>query len=366
MKILIFASLTPPATANYLVKALRDGGHDIFVCSDFASPLANVRVRGGADAEDICSRHKLVPDLVLFIEGGTMRLFPTGLERMSCLTAWYGIDTHMDYAKHLRIGRLFDVTFIAQKEFVERLRQDGLRQLHWLPLGFAPELMPASLPPKSVDIAHVGSTNVNANPARHALLAALKREFPSSNFGPASPKDMGILYASARVVFNRSVNNDVNMRFFEAAGAGAALVTDSVIDNGLEILFDEGVHYLVYRDEASLLKVVRELLADPARSASMGQAARQRVLERHTYAHRAASLLDVVRQSSKQSPPRPEDYFPALLALNRLGAALDLAGRAMTATTGSAYRKVMGKALALVLRGLAGGVKQIERIRDRC
>lgn len=365
MKILVVASLTPPATANYLIGALRDTKHELFVCSDVASPLASLRVSGAVDMAQICGRHNFTPDLVLFVEGGTMRLFPTGLERMPCLTAWYGIDTHMAYAKHLSIGRLFDITFVAQQEFVERLRQDGLRQVHWLPLGFAPELMPVPLPPRSLDIGHVGSTNVSANPPRHALLAALRREFPAHYFGPASPQEMGRLYASARIVFNRSVNNDVNMRFFEAAGAGAVLVTDPVIGNGVEALFDEGAHYLVYRDEASLLALVRALLADPARCEAMGQAARQRVLERHTYRHRADSLMEVVQQSARLTPPRPADYFPALLSLNLLGAALTYAGRAMTVTPGGAYRKVMGLAAAAVLYGLAGVLNLIERIRDR-
>jgi len=187
MKILVLASLTLPATANYLVSALREAGHELFVCSDVPSPLADLKAFGAVDLVRLCAQHGLVPDLTLFIEGGTMRLFPVGLEHMPCLTAWYGIDTHMDYAKHLRIGRLFDVTFIAQREFVELLRQDGLRQVHWLPLGFSPKLMPAPMPPKTVDIAYVGSINQSVNPQRHALLAALRREFPSNSFGLAMP-----------------------------------------------------------------------------------------------------------------------------------------------------------------------------------
>lgn len=365
MKILVFASLTPPATANYLIRALRDGGNDVFVCSDLASPLANVRAQGGVDVEAICARHKLAPDLVLFIEGGTMRLFPEGLERISCLTAWYGIDTHMDYAKHLRIGRLFDVSFIAQKEFVERMRQDGLRQAYWLPLGFAPELMPSPMPSRALDIAHVGSVNVKANPPRHALLATLRREFPSHYFGPASPQDMARIYAGARVVFNRSVRNDVNMRFFEAAGAGAVLVTDPIVGNGVEDLFDEGRHYLVYRDETTLVEAVQALLADPDRCEAMGEAARQRVLDHHTYRHRADSMLSEVRRAVKLAKPEPEAYFSVFLALDMLGAALGAAERALATKTGGGYRRAMGSALALVLHGLARCVSLIERIRER-
>lgn len=365
MKILVVASLTPPATANYLIGALRDAKHEVFVCSDVASPLADQLVYGAVDVARVCSRHDFTPELMLFIEGGTMRLFPTGLERMSCLTAWYGIDTHMDYAKHLRIGRLFDITFIAQKEFVEKLRSDGLQQVNWLPLGFAQELMPSSMPTRTIDIAYVGSNNVAANPQRHLLLAALQREFPSTRFGPATPQEMGDIYASARVVFNRSVNNDVNMRFFEAAGSGAVLVTDPVIDNGIEALFEEGKHYVVYHDEASLLKEVRDLLAAPARCATMGESASRHVLEYHTYHHRAASLLKAVEQFTKLPTPHQEDYFAACLSLNLLSGALRAAGRAMVFSSGGAYRKVMGGSAALMLYSLASVLGMIEWARAR-
>jgi hypothetical protein len=363
MKILVVASLTPPATANYLISALRDAKHEVFVCSDVASPLANQLVYGAVDVARVCSLHGFTPELMLFIEGGTMRLLPTGLENLSCLTAWYGIDTHMDYAKHLRIGRLFDVTFIAQKEFVEKLHSDGLQQVHWLPLGFAPELMPSSMPARTIDIAYVGSNNVVANPQRHVLLSALQREFSSTRFGPATPQEMGGIYASARMVFNRSVKNDVNMRFFEAAGSGAVLVTGPVVDNGVEALFEEGKHYVVYHDEASLLNVVRDLLADPARCATMGETARQHVLACHTYCHRAASLLKVAEQSKKLPAPHPEDYFSACLSLNLLSGALDAAGRAMAFSSGGAYRRIMGGTAAFVLYGLAGVLGMVERAR---
>ena len=363
MKILVFASLTLPATANYLISSLREAGHELFVCSDVSNPLASLKVRGAVDATEICASHGLTPDLLLFIEGGTMRIFPIGLERMTCLTVWYGIDTHMDYAKHLRIGRLFDVTFIAQKEFVDRLQQDGLKQVYWLPLAFAPELHPRQALDRLYDIAYAGSSNSAVHPVRHAMLAALKIEFPSSSFGLATPIEMGRIYASSKLVFNRSVNNDVNMRYFEAAGSGAVLLTDRAINNGLETLFEEGVHFVVYQDEVSLLTAARALIADSNKCEDMGRSARQRVLERHTYLHRANALLADVKLSVKLASPEPENYFSALLALDMLGAALSAAARAMAGASGGMYRQLAGGITAFVLHGLGWLLSQLERIR---
>lgn len=364
MKILVFASLTPPATANYLVGALREAGHELFVCSDVPSPLADLRARGAVDVARICARHSLVPDLVLFIEGGTMRLFPIGLEHMPCTTAWYGIDTHMNYAKHLRIGRLFDVTFIAQKEFVERLRQDGLRQVHWLPLAFAPELHPDEMLDRCYDVAYVGSSRATVHPVRHALLAAIRREVPHVFMGTANPRDMGRIYAQAKLVFNKSVNNDVNMRYFEAMGAGALLLTDHAQDNGAEELFTVDEHYLEYHDEQTLCSLIRGLLQDPDRCRRIGDAARQHVLASHTYQHRVERLLTLVAETCKLVTPRPEDFFSALLALNLQSSAVACAGRALVCSSGGTFNKVIGRVAALLLTGLAVVLNAFERARS--
>ncbi|MGQ0555894.1 MAG: CgeB family protein [Nitrospiraceae bacterium] len=330
-----------------------------------ASDLADVCAAGAVHVSRVIAQIGFEPDYVVFVEGGSMRLLPVGLECVECLTAWYGIDTHMDYAKHLRIGRLFDVTFLAQKEYVERMRADGIRQVHWLPLGFAEELLPSPMPERTIDIAYVGSEQVAANPLRHALLEALRREFPSTRFGAASPNEMGRIYAGAKLVFNKSVNNDVNMRFFEAAGAGGVLVTDRIRNNGVEELFEEGKHYVSYQGHDSLIQVVRGLLADPQRCAAISKSAHCHVLEHHTYRHRAQSLLAVAGQCEKLSPPCPEDYFAACLSLNLLSDALRMAAQAITMSTGSSYRKYVGKLLVLLLNWTAHVLNFVERMRFR-
>lgn len=364
MKILVFASLTPPATANYLIGALRDAGNELFVCSDVLSPLVDLRAHGAVDVASVCARHFPAPDLVFFVEGGTMRLFPVGLERMTCLTAWYGIDTHMDYAKHLRIGRLFDVTFIAQKQFQERLRQDGLRQVHWLPLAFAPELHPVEMLDRCYDVAYVGSNSVTVHPVRHTLLAAIRKEIPLVFMGTASPQDLGRIYAQAKLVFNKSVNNDVNMRYFEAMGAGAVLLTDPALNNGVDELFRLDEHYVEYRDQQTLLSLIRSLLEDTERCQRVSYAARLHVLANHTYQHRAAQLLETVRQSQKLPSPRLEDYFPALISLRLLDEALRSVGRAVSSTSGGGYRRVVGQVANNVMIAFAEGISLIERLRS--
>jgi hypothetical protein len=281
---------------------------------------------GIVDVAKFCEAKRFDPNVVLFIEGGTMQLFPIGLERLHCLTAWYGIDTHMDYDKHLLTSRAFDATFVAQKEYVERLRQDGVQQVFWLPLAADRRNCMAEDLPRSIDVAYVGSMQTNANPARHWALEALRRNFTNVYIGAATPERMNEIYQSAKVVFNRSVNNDINMRFFEAMSAGAVLVTDRIRNNGLEELFEPVRDLVEYADDAAAVTTIRQVLGDEGLRRKIGERAREVVCGRHTYHHRADELLKLVSSCEKLAKPSVPEYF-AIFARMKLGDGMIWAAR---------------------------------------
>ena len=75
-------------------------------------------------------------------------------------------------------------------------------------------------------------------------------------------------------------------RVFEAAGAGACLITDYW--EGIGQFLEPETEVLVAGDGAEVAEHVRRLT--PERSRAIGQAALRRVLAEHTYAHRAEQL----------------------------------------------------------------------------
>jgi spore maturation protein CgeB len=79
-------------------------------------------------------------------------------------------------------------------------------------------------------------------------------------------------------------------RVFEAAGAGACLITDEW--RGIELFLAPDSEVLVARDGREVAELVAGL--DPGRAAAIGRAARRRALAEHTYAHRAALLERVI------------------------------------------------------------------------
>ena len=97
---------------------------------------------------------------------------------------------------------------------------------------------------------------------------------------------------SARAVLNISRDSMASVGFspatrvFEAAGAGACLLTDAWEGIGLFLTPEREV--LVVRDGTDVVEAVAALT--PERASEIGQAARRRILAEHTYDRRAAAL----------------------------------------------------------------------------
>jgi spore maturation protein CgeB len=117
---------------------------------------------------------------------------------------------------------------------------------------------------------------------------------------PANVRYMGHVYTSDHNAFNCTLRAVLNIsrdsmarygfspatRVFEAAGAGACLITDAW--TGIEQFLEPGREILVARDGEEVAELLQDL--DLTRARRIGDAARRRMLAEHTYAHRAEGL----------------------------------------------------------------------------
>jgi spore maturation protein CgeB len=117
---------------------------------------------------------------------------------------------------------------------------------------------------------------------------------------PPNVRYVGHVYTGAHNAFNVSPRAVLNIsresmarygfspatRVFEAAGAGACLITDPW--EGIEHFLEPGREVLVAASGAAVAAQVEAL--GESRARAIGDAARQRILGEHTYRHRVAQL----------------------------------------------------------------------------
>jgi len=244
-------------------------------------------------------------DVYLHIDDGLRYELPPALR--PC--AYWAIDTHLDFDWHGSKARGFDLVFAAQQDGADRLRAAGIETAEWLPLACDPGIHARHDVPKSIDVCFVG--NVFPGP-RADLLELIRSRFENVFAGRQYFEDMARTYSASRIVFNRSIRNDVNMRVFEAAACGSLLITNDLADNGQEELFESGVHVVTYAGADDLLAKIRHYLGHEDERERIAAAGRQHALEHHTYEHRMRRVLESTARKPKTA--RPCAARPAPLA----------------------------------------------------
>ncbi len=117
-------------------------------------------------------------------------------------------------------------------------------------------------------VGHVGTGDHNAfNTSSLAVLNVARDSMAAMGFSPAT-------------------------RVFEAAGAGACLITDAW--EGVELFLQPDREVLVARDGQDVAEHLRALT--PERATAIGMAARARILSEHTYERRGAQLDAILRE----------------------------------------------------------------------
>lgn len=206
---------------------------------------------------------------------------------------FWAIDTHVAFPRILDIARHFPLVYAAQHDGTEALRAEGINA-HWLPVAAEPDGWHKDLGvERTIDVAFVGNM---LHPDRQALMRLVDAAFDNFVIDQSQdPSRISEIYSRAKVVINHSIRNDVNMRIFEAASCGAAIVTNRIPASQWD---DIGIHRWVYADAPDAVEIIGGVLDDWTDAQTLGRvvsivASNQRcVLDHHTYAHRLDTMLD--------------------------------------------------------------------------
>ncbi|MEJ6021311.1 CgeB family protein [Ramlibacter sp. PS4R-6] len=256
---------------------------------------------------------------------------PGALRDMQCPVLGYVIDVHQQLEVRLRYARYFDYVFVAQPEYLRQFEALPHRNAHWLPLACDPQVHFVEGLPRDIDVGFVGKLGPPGS-ARHDTLRHVLSRFSTNDTGRAyTPAEMGAIYSRSKVVFNRSINGDVNMRFFEALASGALLVTDR-IGNGLAQLGIDGEHFVSYETPEQAVDLVRHYLAHETERAAIAQRGQAHAFAHHTYDQRWRAIEGTVEAHgsagapARQAPPRQEALWRSQ-CLRLQGASLGEVGR---------------------------------------
>ena len=246
------------------------------------------------------------PDLVLVYKGE--RLDPAGIARLRTLSParwanWFPDDPHL-LELSLRLAPSYDA-FFTHDSFSAALHRERGYPTYYLPFGVDPvRLQPVAVPPRHRSaLAFVGTRDA---PRAHLLDSitdlGLSAWGPGWPRGPLYGKDFIRALAGADIGLNvhqqvpplgdpARYGHGANLRVFELAALGTPQLCDAKAD--ISPLFAPDREIVLYRDIAELRAQVERMRRDPAWRASLGAAARQRVLADHTWENRLRTLLSV-------------------------------------------------------------------------
>ena len=318
----------PATTAHYLERALRQK-HNVMTCG--AQINDEVKRRWNLEAlkwevtpQDIPRGNSTPlkevfeqlpygwkPDFYFWLETGLGGI-PVDLKDHDLPKVCYLIDTHINFDKHVEIARNFDFIFLAQKAYVAKMEDAGLENVFWLPLACDPDIHGKVEKDKKWEVGFVGTIPEVKNRRKDLL------EKVSSQFDLRCERkfmdEMAEHYAQSKIVFNNAINGDLNMRVFEALCSGSLLVTDQAEGSGLEEMFEDKKHLIIYEDE-SIEDQISYYLNHEKERQLIAEQGRQEVLNNHTYLHRANDLIHILNRkipdlnTDSNKSDKPDNYY---------------------------------------------------------
>ena len=199
-------------------------------------------------------------------------------------SCFWEIDNHIHRGTDVEKYERVDHVFVTQKHFLDLYPKE---KTSWLPLAADPEKHRLfEDEPLEYDVGFLGN---DTYPRRRELLDQIgfKYKLLRSTSEPGEPYSR--MLSRCKILFNCSMDNDLNMRVFEAISIGRLLLTDKV--DGIDDLLTDGEHYVSYYDWEDLEKQIFHYLNPESSREKIAKAGAAWIRAQHTYTHRLETIL---------------------------------------------------------------------------
>lgn len=323
MRIGVVGPASPDSFADNIVTALTDMGHHavplgpLYARRGHYASAVKLAVRNALPALDERAQRRVTAaalraecEIVINTDQGLMPAVVRDLRRAGVQVGLWFPDHVMSMGRQFMLLAPYTAVFVKEPHIVNTLAPLLGKPLCYLPQACNPRwhrpLVPVGTEPYLVIAG-------NMYPSRMLLLERLLAAgIPLRLYGGGFPRWIGRtplrhvhagrpvfgeekarVFRSAAGVLNTMFPAEiagVNLRLFEAAGCGAAVLTEfrpTVPD-----LFAIGDEVLTFRDFDELVDQARRLLNDSGLSAKLGDAAAARAHHSHTYQQRLTVILE--------------------------------------------------------------------------
>jgi hypothetical protein len=264
-----------------------------------------IRVEGVDDGTPLdVDLHRLIdrceerPMLVLQLESN-FPLLPRGLTQVDIPTLCVQSDTYA-YTRHrIRWSMLFDYAVVQHPGFEDQFRRAGHPRPLTLYHAVERDLFVAADVERVFEVGWVGYMVGAPYKRRQRLIPMLEGQFRMNDWRRIHTLDeLAEVYKRSKIVVNIARDDypsDANLRAFEAMAGGALLITQCPTELAA-IGFEEGVHFIGYREEQEVPQLVRRYLEDKPARRRVAEAGRDKVLREHTYDSRVEAILRMLQQ----------------------------------------------------------------------
>lgn len=312
---ILLLSAYPPGVFQYgIEKALRQLGHRVFTAGPATAYLGaleealqrhepgyryDAMVAADATLASLLTQCPFAPDVVLFLDAGTPCL-PPDLVDAPCPVVGLLAEDLLHADLYAQILPYFDLALVTWKSTERSWRAHGHDNVRQWYFGARPDFCVDEGLPRIYDVAFLGNLSPRVQRRRLPMVQKLLR-LRDEGLNVYVGNDLYFaeynrIHCQSKIVYHQGITDQVNMRVFEAMGAGCLVVMRRPRDpdDPTTYFFRDGETAVFCDTDEQALERIRYYLAHDAERARIADAGRRTVLAKHNYADVVRTLFEDV------------------------------------------------------------------------